>query len=121
MRITTGIIMFYLWLTGAANLLESTGISAAMGLSTSYSAGAKLEEAVDALGSISGGGLAVEELIGIFVLLARAVEAFAAGLTAGPRLMAAMGIPTAIVVFIHIPVALFAARLGIYALSGREL
>lgn len=121
MRITTSVVMFYLWLSGAANLIQATGISNAMGLATNYAAGEKLEQAVAALSSVTGGGVGIESLIGIFLLLARAVEAFAAGLTAGPRLMANMGIPLPLVVFIHIPVALLAARLGIYALSGREL
>lgn len=121
MKITTSVILFYVWLTSAANLVESTGLASAMGISTSTSAAAEINNAVEALGNVSGGGVAAESLLGVFTVLASSVQAFTAALTAGPRLMSSLGIPLPIVVFLHAPVALLAARLGIYALSGREL
>ena len=121
MRITTSIVMFYIWLTAAANLIESTGMTDAFGVATSTSVGEELGDAVDALGQVSGGGVAAESLLGVFSVVTESISAFSAGLTAGPRVMSSLGVPMAIVVFVHAPVALLAARLGIYALSGREI
>mgnify|MGYP000311812585 CR=1 FL=1 len=121
MRITTSVVMFYVWLTAGASLLEITGISESMGLSTEFSVGSQIQQSVDALGSISGGGLGVESLIGVFTLVTSSIQVFASALTAGPRLMIAMGIPVEIAVFLHAPAALLAGRLGIYALSGRDI
>jgi hydroxyethylthiazole kinase-like sugar kinase family protein len=121
LRITTSIVMAYLWLTGAATLLEITGMSAEMGVETQYGAASAFQNAVEALGQVTGSGISFESLIAIFIVLASAVQTFAGALTAAPRLMVAMGIPTPIAVFIHTPVALLAARIGIYVLSGREL
>lgn len=120
MRITTSIIMFYTWLTAAANLLESTGIAGAMGVKTPTSVGQEVDQAVEAFGSVTGTGGAQETLLGVFSVVTNAAEAFTAGLTAGPRIMAAMGVPPEIVVFLHAPLGLLAARFGVYMLSGRE-
>jgi len=121
MKITTSIMMFYVWLTAAANLLESTGIAGALGVETSTSVAKEINDAVTALGDVSGGGVAAESLLGVFTVLANSVQAFTAGLTAGPRLLSSIGLPIEFVIFLHAPVALLTARLGIYALSGREL
>lgn len=121
MRITTSVVMFYVWLTAAANLLESTGLAAAMGVTTPTSAAQKLQNAVDALGDVSGGGVAAESLLGVFTVVTESISAFTAALTAGPRILASLGIPIEIVLFLHAPAALLAARLGIYALSGRDI
>ena len=121
LRITTSVIMFYVWLTGAANLLEVTGISAQMGVRTEYGAAKAIQDSVQALGQVTGSGISFESLIAIFIVIAKAIQAFTGALTAAPRLMVAMGIPTPIAVFIHVPVALLSARLGIYVLSGRDL
>jgi len=121
MRITTSIVMFYVWFTAGANLLESTGLADAMGVTTSTSAAQKLNNAVNALGDVTGGGVAADSLIGVYTVITESIAAFGAGLTAGPRIMSSLGIPIEIVLFLHAPVALFAARLGIYALSGRDL
>lgn len=113
--------MFYLWFSAAATLVEASGLAAAMGVSTSNSAGKRIQQSVDALGSVTGGGGAVESLLGVFRAVANGVAAFTSALTAGPRMFAALGVPEIIVVFMHAPLALLAARIGIYALSGREL
>lgn len=121
MRITTSIVMFYFWLTAAANLLMETGVAQSMGVSTSLSAGEKLVAAEESLRSIEASGIAVESLVGVFVAVAKVMEALAAGLTAGPRLLLNLGIPSPLVVFLFAPMPLLAGRLIIYALSGRDI
>lgn len=121
MKITTSVVMFYLWLTAAANLIEVTGVASAMGVDTGVHAGDRLHDAVSALGQVQGGGGAAESLLGVFNLISNSVWTFTSALSAGPRILSGLGIPIEIVIFLHAPVALFAARLGIYALSGREL
>lgn len=121
MRITTSIFMSYLWLTAAANLLIETGVSASMGITTNLSAGQKLVAAKESLSSIEANGIAVESLIGVFITVAKVIEALAAGLFAGPNLMLNLGIPAPIVGFIFAPLPLLAGRAIIYALSGRDI
>lgn len=121
LRITTSVMMFYLWLTAAANLLQVTGLSAIMGVETKYGAASAFQEGVKELGQVTGSGISFESLIAIFIVLAKAIQGFTAALTAAPRLMVAMGIPTPIAIFVHTPIALLSARIAIYVLSGREL
>jgi hypothetical protein len=121
MRITTGIIMFYIWLTAAANLVESSGIAASLGHTAQVTAGDKLQQAVNSLSNITSTGLSIESLTGAFVALTSSVEAFGLALSAGPRILLGLGIPPLLVAFIHAPVGLLAARLGAYALTGREI
>ncbi|WP_344403717.1 hypothetical protein [Catellatospora chokoriensis] len=113
-------MLFYVWLTAAANLLVETGFAAAIGVPLDVSAGEKLRDAIRSLGEIRGGGLSVESLIGVFNVVTNAGEAFALGVFAGPRLLAALGIPIEFVVFLHSPLGLLVARFGIYMLSERS-
>ena len=121
MRITTSIVLFYVWLTASANLLIETGFTSALGIGLSTSAGDALSKAIDGLSSIQGGGISSESLLGVFTIVASAGEAFVLGLVAGPRLLLGLGIPEIFVVFIHAPLGLLAARFGIYMLSERSV
>ena len=121
MRITTSVILFYLWFSAAGALMEAVGVAENMGLSTNWSVGDGLERSVDGLSAISGGGISVEALVGIYTLITGAVQTFIGGLSAGPRLMLAAGVPMEIVVFLNAPVALLGGRMIIYAFSGRDL
>ena len=120
MRITTSIIMFYAWLTAAANLVESSGLAAALGAHTPTSARSQVGDAINAFGDVSGTGGAQESLLGVFSVVTESGEAFTDALTAGPRILAAMGVPPVIVAFLYAPLGLLAARFGIYLLSGRD-
>jgi hypothetical protein len=121
MRISTSIVTAYLWLTAAANLLLETGISQSMGITTDISAGARLVEAREAFSTIEAKGIAVESMIGVFITIAKVIEAMAAGLFAGPNLLLNLGIPMPIVAFVFAPIPLIAGRAIIYALSGRSI
>lgn len=120
MRITTSVVLFYIWLTAAANLLIETGFTDAMGIALNTSAGDQLAEAVRALGDIEAGGLSAESLLGVYTVVTSAADGFLVGLTAGPRILIGLGIPLVFVVFIHAPLGLLAARFGIYMLAERS-
>lgn len=120
MRITTSVVLFYIWLTAAANLLIETGFASAMGIALNTSAGDQLAEAVQALGDIEAGGLSAESLLGVYTVVTSAANGFLVGLTAAPRIMIGLGIPLVFVTFIHAPLGLLAARFGIYMLAERS-
>lgn len=121
MRITTSIIMFWIWFTSAAALLESVGVTAAMGVPTSVSAGDKLSEATAALKTISSGGVSAESVVGLYTMGTSVIETFLVGLTAGPRIMVAVGLPMEFVIFLHAPIGLLGGRMFIYMLAQRSL
>ena len=121
MRITTSVVMAYIWFMAAAALLDTTGVTDAMGVSSQTSAGQTFGEAIEALNSISGGGISAESLIGIYTIVTTSIEGFLLALTAGPRILVNVGIPLSFVVFLHAPIALLAGRQLLYVLSGRQL
>ena len=120
MRITTSIVLFYVWLTASANLLIETGFTEAIGVPLEVSAGTQLQDSIEEFGQIEGGGLSVESLIGVFNLVTNSAEAFGLAVVAGPRLMTGLGIPIVFVLFIHAPLGLLLARFGIYMISERS-
>jgi hypothetical protein len=119
-RITTKIVVFFTFFTAAANLFEVTGLTDSIGVRTPYSTDEKLQDAVDAMGSISGGSGYGETLIGVYSSVTSTFEVFAAGVTAGPRLLVAAGMPTAFVVFLFAPAGIWVGIDTIYMLSGRR-
>ena len=120
MRITTSIVLFYVWLTASANLMRETGIADALGIATTATAGESFREALEALQNLSGGGIAPESVVSIYTVTTASAEGFLVALTAGPRLMVNLGIPTEFVVFLHAPLGLLAGRYLIYMFSGRD-
>lgn len=121
MRITTSVVLFYLWVSATASAIEAIGVAADMGLETVLSVDSGLENAVDGLNSIQGSGGTAEALVGIYTVGTAAIEIFVGGLTAGPRLMIAAGVPAEFVLFLAAPVPLLAGRMMIYGLTGRSL
>lgn len=121
MRITTSVVMFYVWFMAAGALIDSVGLTDAMGVAGTTSAGDRFGEAIESLNQISGGGISAESLIGIYTLVTSSIEGFLLALTAGPRLLVNVGIPMEFVIFLHAPIALLAGRLLIYTWSGRDL
>lgn len=121
MRITTSIVLFYVWFIASAGLMDSVGLTDAMGVAGTVSAGEQFGEAITELNNISGGGISAQSLVGIYTVVSSSIEGFLLALTAGPRLLANIGIPMPFVIFVHAPVALLAGRLMLYVLSGRDL
>ncbi|WP_435551949.1 hypothetical protein [Natrinema sp. CGMCC1.2065] len=121
MRATTSIVLFWIWFSASAALLEATGIAKAMGVSTSLGAGEGLQTAVNGLNTIESGGVSAESIVGLTTIGTGAIQTFVGGLSAGPRIMINVGLPAEIVVFLHAPVGLLAGRMIIYGLAQREL
>jgi len=121
MRITTSVIMFWLWFMASAALLEATGVAQSMGVSTTLGAGAGLQTAVQGASTISAGGISAQSMVGIATIVTGMAQTLTGGLTAGPRIMANVGIPPAFIAFLHAPIALLAGRMLIYTLSRRSI
>lgn len=121
MRITTSVIMMYLWITASASVIEGIGVAEDFGINSSIGVDSGLATAVQGLNDIEGGGISAESLVGLYSLGSGAVETLVGGLTAGPRIALGLGIPAEFVVFLFAPVPLLAGRMFIYALSGRDL
>lgn len=120
-RVTSSVIVFFMFFSAAANLLESTGTTDAMGVQTGVSAGAKLNEAAAAMSQVRGSAGTVESLFSIYTMVTSSMEAFAVGMSAGPRLLSAAGVPSYIIVFLFAPAAVIVGLDILYALSGRDL
>ena len=121
MRKTTSIVVFFVFFTAASNLLESTGVIDAMGLGTGVSAGAKLGESMEAMEQIRGSAGTVESLFSMYAMVASTFEAFAVGMTAGPRILLAAGVPAYILAFLFAPAVIIVGVDLIYAAAGRDM
>ena len=119
-RITTVIIVFFVFFTAAANLLELTGLAAAMGVSTEFTAGSEFRDAVTALQTIQAGSGLTDTLIGIYTGVTNGARAFVAGVTAGPRLLVNAGVPAMFVGFLFAPAVVWMGIDIAYYLSGRQ-
>lgn len=120
-RVSTTIIVFFTFFTAASNLFEETGVTAAMGINTGVSAGQKLNEALTAMEQIRGSAGTVESLFSIYAMIGSTLEAFFVGVSAGPRILAAAGVPGFLLAFLFAPAVIFVGIDLIYALSGRDM
>jgi len=121
MRITTSIVLTYIWLYASAALLVSIGFADAIGVPMDESAGDQLIDAVEEAGNVDAGNLAVESLIGIYTVITGSMQAITSAVTTAPRFMIGLGIPTEFVVFLHAPLLLLTGRFLIYILSERSM
>lgn len=119
-RVTTIIVVFFVYFTAAANLLEVTGLAAAMGATTNFTAGSEFTAAVGALENIQAGSGLTDTLIGIYTGVTSAMRAFVAGVTAGPRLLINAGVPASFVAFLFAPATVWVGIDIAYYLSGRQ-
>lgn len=120
-RISTTIVVFMAFFTAAANLFEETGVTDAMGINTGVSAGEKLATAFAEMEQIRGSAGTVESLFSIYTMVGSAVEGLFVGVSAGPRVLAAAGVPNYILAFLFAPIVIFVGVDLIYALSGRDM
>ena len=121
MRITTSIVLAYVWLYASASLLVAIGFADALGVPMDETAGEQFTNALDEAGNVDAGNLAVESLIGIYTVVTGSVQAIVSALTTAPRFMIGLGIPTEFVVFLHAPLVLLSGRFLIYMLSERSM
>lgn len=120
-RVSTTIVVFLTFFTAAANLFEETGVTAAMGLNTGVSAGEKLAQAFTEMEQLRGSAGTVESLFSIYAMVGSTVEGLFVAVGAGPRILAAAGVPGYVIAFLFAPAVLFVGIDIIYALSGRDL
>lgn len=121
MRKSTNIVVFYLYFTGAATLLEVAGITAAMGTSVKGSVPQKLQEAEATFEAFDTSGGFGETLFGLYNSVANVAEVMFAAVTAGPRLITNAGVPVEIVTFLFLPAGIIVGADIIYVLAGRDL
>jgi len=115
--------MFYIWVSASAGVLQSAGIPKQMGVNIdgAITMERSLQQAIGGLQSIESGGFSFESLVGVYDMVAGAVGTFIGALSAGPEMMVAIGVPGELVAILSLPLAFLGARLGIYALSERDL
>ena len=120
MRRSPAIVVFFIYFTAAANVLETVGLTDAMGISTGVTASDRLAEAQAAAASVRTGGGFADSLFGIYNAVAATMQAVVAGVGAGPRLLTGAGIPEWAVVFLFAPAAVIVGLDIVYYLSGRD-
>ena len=120
MRITFSVVLFYVWFGASAALVDTVGLTEALGVSGSTTAGDKFSESVESLSNVNVGISVVDSLVNVYTAVTTAAEGFVLALTAGPRLLINLGIPPEFVFFLHAPIVLLAGRFLIYMFSGRD-
>jgi hypothetical protein len=119
-RVAINVLMFYSWLTAAANVLLATGVAESWGidLPDNYES---FERAGSNLSSVSVSGNIVESFTNVALAGFQTASGVLDVLTAAPKIMTALGVPPALVTFIHAPLALIVSVTLFYILTGREL
>jgi len=120
-RRTPAIVIFFIFFSAAASLLEVSGLTAAMGVEAPVGMTTALNEATGAMNSISASEGIGDTLFGSFVAAARSMEALGRGVFAGPILLTSVGIPSPIVVFLFAPATIIVGLDIYHALTGRNL
>ena len=119
MRKTPAIVVFFLFFSGSATLLEVTGVTAAMGVSSPTGVTTSLAEAEAAMDGIRASGGLADTLFGSFTAAASVIEALGRGVFGGPLLLAAVGIPGYLITFLFAPAAIIVGLDIRHYLTGR--
>ena len=119
-RIAINILLFYTWLTAAANLLLATGVADSWGidLPNNYQ---RFDRAGDQLGNLNVSGNIVDSVVNVSLAGFNLLTGVFDVLTAAPQIMAALGVPAPLVAFIHAPLPLVTGLTLFYVVTGREL
>lgn len=117
MRRTFKLVVFYLFLTGAANLLGAAGVTQAMGVEVGAfsNAGEKSKQAASGLAGADTG----DSLFGLITGVAESVSTIFEAAFALPDLLGAIGVPGPIVGFLFAPLVIVVAYDGAHLLTGR--
>lgn len=119
LRRTPAIVIFFIFFSAGASLLEVSGTTAAMGVEAPVGVTTALDEATASMNNISASEGIADTLFGAFVTAARSMEALGRGVFAGPILLTSAGIPSPIVVFLFAPAAIIVGLDIIHYLTGR--
>jgi hypothetical protein len=120
-RTTSTVVVFYVVFNAALTLLETVGWFDQIGIGGNVRAGTKLQEASEAIRSVSASGGIADTLIAVYAGATSTFQAFALGAFAGVDLLIGLGVPASIVIFIHSPLPIFIGLDGLYTLSGRDV
>lgn len=121
MRKTWALVVFYFYLSGAAVLIEVTGVAAAWGVESPTGITSAAGDIQAEVSNIGGSGISAlfETLVAIFVSVTSTVEILARGAFALPLFFRSLGVPDPFVAFIFAPLGVIVARDLLHALSGR--
>jgi len=119
-RVAINVLMFYTWLTAAANVLVATGIADSWGVDLPNNH-EKFDQAGNQMSDVDVSGNIVESFTNIALAGFNTMEGVLGVVTAAPRVMAALGVPAPLVTFLHAPLALVVGLTLFHILTGREL
>lgn len=121
MRVSTQLLLYFILMNAAANLLVASGVAADWGVEPDVGGDDALiqaqEEAEEARASRGVGST----LFTVFTLAADAVNALYAVVFAGPIMLQNAGVPSLITDFVAAPLQIIVVADVLYALSGRDV
>jgi len=118
MRRTFKIVIFYFFLTGAANLLRAAGVTAAMGVGVPGGVSGTRGEVEQASRQLAGADTG-DNLFGLITGVADTVGTISKAAFALPDLLGAAGVPSAIIAFLFAPLVIVVAYDAAHLLTGR--
>lgn len=114
-------VVFYLFLDAASVMFEASGVAEDMGIQAETGVTTKLTRAVEAIETIQPGGGLGETLFALYVSVTNSLQAFFAGVFAGPVMLHNLGAPTWVLAFLFAPASVYVGIDIIYALTGRDM
>lgn len=119
MRRTPAIVIFFIFFSAAATLLEISGMTAAMGAEAPVGTITALNDAQNAMDGIQASEGLGDTLFGSFTAATAAIEALGRGVFGGPILLTNAGVPGPIVAFLFAPAAIIVGLDILHYLTGR--
>lgn len=119
MRKSFALVVFYFYLTAAANLIEVSGVAAAWGVQAPVGVTTAAGEVSQELQNIQIGAGPLQTLISVFTAVASTIEVVGRGVLALPLFFDSMGVPGPLTAFLFAPAVVIVGRDILHAVSGR--
>lgn len=119
LRKTPAIVVFFLFFSAAAVLIEAVGLTAAMGVESPTGVSASFEAAQTEWKNVVAAEGVADTLFGSFIAATSSIEVLARGVFSGPLLLTSAGIPAPFVAFLFAPAGVIVLMDILHYLTGR--
>lgn len=121
MRKATQILVFNLFLNGAATVVDASGLAEDLGVNPTTGASRSLQQAAEAGQQISSSSGIAESLFSLVVAAIQTTTALVQASYAAPQMFNNLGFPVWATTFIFAPIYLFGALALVHVATGRGL
>lgn len=120
MRYSTRLVVFLFFLNAAAGLLVASGWAGDAGIQPQPGGDTAIEQANSSAAAVQASGGLGQTLYGLFISVSGTFRSIIGAVTAGPVMLANLGVPGWLVGFVFAPMYLFIGIDMMFMLTGRR-